>query len=269
MADNLQIQAKKASHYLAWGVIIYSIISTFLYIKFQTNLEDYITWWIVIFCVMTVILAYTKRGLYNFLINNPYLFSFSKKEAVIPQPINVPAIHNDTSSEVNDSTKERVIDNANKSNGFLSNLSDAYEKSLKEHNEKKTERKKLIFEEITNYCFYILAPFLSKEDISILLENINHMIAGNTDLYKQIRSNADNPLRSSDIRHLGYNLKSRLNVSKGVISIFLKKTFPYELRDASIETIERNLRDTVSSTIKIDIPDVGDYHFKTLNTSHL
>ena len=76
MANSIQIQAKKASHYLALGVITYSIISTFLYIKFRTNLEEYITWWIVVFCVMTVILAYTKRGLYNYLINNPYLFSF-------------------------------------------------------------------------------------------------------------------------------------------------------------------------------------------------
>ena len=269
MANSIQIRAKKASHYLALGIITYSIISTFLYIKFRTNLEEYITWWIVVFCVMTVILAYTKRGLYNYLINNPYLFSFGKKEGAIPEPINLPAIQNATNSEVNDSTKEQIIDNANKSNGFLSNLSDAYEKSLKEHNEKNAERKKLIFEEITKYCFYILAPFLSKEDISILLENINHMIAGNTDLYKQIRSNSDNPLKSSDIRHLGYNIKSRLNVSKREISIFLKKTFPYELRDASIETIERNLRDTVSSTIKIDIPEDGDYHFKTLNNSHL
>ena len=268
MANSIQIRAKKASHYLALGVITYSIISTFLYIKFRTNLEEYITWWIVVFCVMTVILAYTKRGLYNYLINNPYLFSFGKKEEAIPEPINVLA-YGDSSSEVNDSTKEQVIDNADKSNGFLSNLSDAYEKSLKEHNEKNAERKKLIFEEITKYCFYILAPFLSKEDISILLENINHMIAGNTDLYKQIRSNSDNPLKSSDIRHLGYNIKSRLKVSKREISIFLKKTFPYELRDASIETIERNLRDTVPSTIKIDIPDDGDYHFKILNNSHL
>ena len=269
MADNLQIQAKKASHYLAWGVITYSIISTFLYIKFRTNLEEYITWWIVVFCVMTVILAYTKRGLYNLLINNPYLFSFSKKEEAITESINVPAIHNDTNSEVNDSTKEQVIDNADKSNGFLSNLSDAYEKSLKEHNEKNAERKKLIFEEITKYCFYILAPFLSKEDISILLENINHMLAGRPDLYKRIRSNANNPLKTADIKHLGCNLRTRLDVSKRDITIFLKATFPYELRDASIETIERNLRDTVPSTIKIDIPDVGDYHFKTLNNSHL
>ena len=128
MANSIQIRAKKASHYLALGVITYSIISTFLYIKFRTNLEDYITWWIVVFCVMTVILAYTKRGLYNYLINNPYLFSFGKKEEAIPEPINVPAIQNDSSSEVNDSTKEQVIDNADISNGFLSNLSDAYEK---------------------------------------------------------------------------------------------------------------------------------------------
>lgn len=269
MADNIQMQAKKASHYLAWGVIIYSIISTFLYIKYRTNLEDYITWWIVVFCVITLILAFTKKGLYKFLINNPYIFSFGKQEEAIPEPINVPAIQNDISSEVNDSTKEQVIDKTNDSNGFLSNLSDAYEKSIKEHNEKIAERKKLIFEEITKYCFFILPPFLSKEDISILLENIHHLTSGRPELYKHIRSNIDNPLKTVDIRHLGCNLKTRLDVSKRDITIFLKATFPYELRDASIETIERNLRDTVPSSIKTDIPDAGDYHFKTLNNSHL
>lgn len=268
MADNIQIQAKKASHYLAWGVIIYSIISTFLYIKFRTNLEDYITWWIVVFCAMTVILAFTKRGLYNFLINNPYIFSFGKQEESILESINVSTIQNDTSSEVINFTKEQVIDKTNESNGFLSNLSDAYEKSLKEYNEKIAERKKLIFEEFTKYCFFILPPFLSKEDISILLENIHHLITGRPELYKPIRSNIDNPLKTADIRHLGCNLKTRLDVSKKDITIFLKATFPYELRDASNETIERNLRDTVPSTIKIDIPEAGDYHFKTLNNSH-
>lgn len=129
--------------------------------------------------------------------------------------------------------------------------------------------KKLIFEEITKYCFFILAPFLSKEDISILLENIHHLITGRPELYKPIRSNINNPLKTADIRHLGCNLKTRLDVSKRVITIFLKATFPYELRDASIETIERNLRDTIPSSIKVDIPEPGDYHFKALNNSHL
>ena len=138
MADSIQIKAKKASHYLVWGVIIYSIVSTFLYIKFRTNLEDYITWWIVVFCGTTVILAFTKRGLYKFLINNPYIFSFGKQEDAIPKPINVTENPNVITNEVNDSTKEQIIDNAKKSNGFLSNLSDAYEKSLKDHNEKIT-----------------------------------------------------------------------------------------------------------------------------------
>lgn len=269
MADSIQIKAKKASHYLVWGVIIYSIVSTFLYVKFRTNLEDYITWGIVLFCGTTVILAFTKRGLYKFLINNPYIFSFGKQEEDIPESINATAIQNDISSEMNDFTKEQVIDNAEKSNDFFSNLSDAYEKSLKDHNEKIAERKKLIFEEITKYCFFILAPFLSKEDISILLENINNMIIGRPELYKPIRSNINNPLKTADIRHLGCNLKTRLDVSKRDITIFLKATFPYELRDASIETIERNLRDTIPSSIKVDIPEPGDYHFKALNNSHL
>lgn len=269
MANSIQIRAKKASNYLVLVVITYTIISTFLYIIFRINLEEYITGWIVDFCVMTIILAYTKRCLYNYLINNPYLLSFGKKEGTTPESINMPAIQNETSSEVNDSTKEQVIDNADKTNGFLSNLSDAYEKNLKEHNEKNAERKKLIFEEITKYCFYILAPFLSKEDISILLENIHHLITGHPELYKPIRSNINNPLKTADIRHLGFNIKTRLDVSKRDITIFLKATFPHELKDASIETIERNLRDTVTSTIKVDIPEPGDYHFTTLNDSHL
>lgn len=268
MANSIQIKAKKASHYLVWGVSIYSIVSTFLYVKFRTNLEDYITWGIVLFCGTTVILAFTKRGLYKFLINNPYIFSFGKQGDAIPEPINVTENPNVITNEANDSIKEQIIDNAEKSNGFLSNLSDAYEKSLRDHNEKIAERKKLIFEEITKYCFFILPPFLSKEDISILLENIHHLIIGRPELYKHIRSNINNPLKTADIRHLGCNLKTRLDVSKKDITIFLKATFPYELRDASNETIERNLRDTIPSTIKIDIPEAGDYHFKTLNNSH-
>lgn len=269
MADSIQIKAKKVSHYLTWGVIIYSIVSTFLYFKFRTNLEDYITWGIILFCGTTVIMAFTKRGLYKFLVNNPYLFSFGKQEDALPEPTDVTAIPSTITSEVKDSTKEVVVDKASESSDFFSNLSDAYEKSLKDHNEKIAERIKLIFEEMTKYCFFILPPFLSKENISILLENIHHLITGHPELYKPIQSNISNPLKTADIRHLGFNIKTRLDVSKRDITIFLKATFPHELKDASIETIERNLRDTVTSTIKVDIPEPGDYHFTTLNDSHL
>lgn len=88
-------------------------------------------------------MAFTKRGLYKFLINNPYIFSFGKQEDAIPEPINVTENPNVITNEVNDSTKNEIIDKTTKSNGFLSNLSDAYEKSLKDHNEKITERKKI------------------------------------------------------------------------------------------------------------------------------
>ena len=130
MADSIQIKAKKVSHYLTWGVIIYSIVSTFLYFKFRTNLEDYITWGIILFCGTTVIMAFTKRGLYKFLVNNPYLFSFGKQEDALPEPTDVTAIPSTITSEVNDSTKEVVVDKASESSDFFSNLSDAYEKSL-------------------------------------------------------------------------------------------------------------------------------------------
>lgn len=43
--------------------------------------------------------------------------------------------------------------------------------------------------------------------------------------------------------------------------IFIKKSFPYELVNATLEYLKLNLRDNVSSQIPIDVPDKGDYRF--------
>ena len=43
--------------------------------------------------------------------------------------------------------------------------------------------------------------------------------------------------------------------------IFIKKSFPYELVNATLEYLKLNLRDNVPSQIPIDVPDKGDYRF--------
>ena len=44
-------------------------------------------------------------------------------------------------------------------------------------------------------------------------------------------------------------------------AVFIKKSFPYELANATLEYLKLNLRDNVSSQIPIDVPDKGDYRF--------
>ena len=79
--------------------------------------------------------------------------------------------------------------------------------------------------------------------------------------YKPIRSNIDNPLRSPGLRHLAWNVGERLGVPLAKRAVFIKKSFPYELANATLEYLKLNLRDNVSSQIPIDIPDKGDYRF--------
>ena len=71
----------------------------------------------------------------------------------------------------------------------------------------------------------------------------------------------DNPLRSPGLRHLAWNVGERLGVPLAKRAVFIKKSFPYELVNATLEYLKLNLRDNVSSQIPIDVPDKGDYRF--------
>ena len=47
-------------------------------------------------------------------------------------------------------------------------------------------------------------------------------------------------------------------------ALFIKTVFPYELREATVQYLEKNLRDDITSKIRIDAPKKGDYHFKCM-----
>ena len=144
---------------------------------------------------------------------------------------------------------------------------DKYVALQREVEEQNTKRKVLIMEAVREYVTYTVAPFLKKEEVLILLENINYMAIGQTNLYKGIRSDANNPLRSPDLRHLAWNIGERLGISNRERAIFIKASFPFELRDATVEYLEKNLRDVIPAHIPIDKPSKGDYKFNTLKQS--
>lgn len=286
MANYIQIRAKKASDVIGAGVISYALIGSFLLYKFHINLMEYTTPIILGFVVITVSFACTKRFFYHIMMENSNLLSFSKQKefisgsSTINEPQNVedeaqnsnPDTTYDTQNEDNDTQNDSQSDTQNipvaeeideeKKHGY--SYIDKYEALQREMEEQNTKRKLLIMEAVREYVTYTVAPYLKKEDVLILLENINCMAIGHTSSYKSIRSDLNNPLRSPDLRHLAWNIGERLGISNRERAIFIKASFPFELRDATVEYLERNLRDVIPASIPIDRPAKGDYKFNSM-----
>ena len=278
MANYIQIRAKKASDVIGAGVISYALIGSFLLYKFHINLMEYTTPIILGFVVITVSFACTKRFFYHIMMENSNLLSFSMQKEFISgsSTINEPQkANNDTQEnevggqetlksgqEILNNTKNDTRNDTSKDTSY--SYLDKYA-MLQENIEKENiKRKVLIMEAIREYVTYTVAPYLKKEDVLILLENINCMAIGHTSSYKSIRSDLNNPLRSPDLRHLAWNIGERLGISNRERAIFIKASFPFELRDATVEYLERNLRDVIPASIPIDRPAKGDYKFNSM-----
>ena len=282
MANYIQIRAKKASDVIGAGVISYALIGSFLLYKFHINLMEYTTPIILGFVVITVSFACTKRFFYHIMMENSNLLSFSLQKEFIsvsstinePQKTNndtqenevggqeIPKVDKKSGQEILNDTKNDTRNDTSKDTSY--SYLDKYA-MLQENIEKENiKRKVLIMEAIREYVTYTVAPYLKKEDVLILLENINCMAIGHTSSYKSIRSDLNNPLRSPDLRHLAWNIGERLGISNRERAIFIKASFPFELRDATVEYLERNLRDVIPASIPIDRPAKGDYKFNSM-----
>ena len=282
MANYIQIRAKKASDVIGAGVISYTLIGSFLLYKFHINLMEYTTPIILGFVVITVSFACTKRLFYHIMMENSNLLSFSMQKefisfsSTINEPQSEPQkANNDTQEnevggqetlksgqEILNDTKNDTRNDTSKDTSY--SYLDKYA-MLQENIEKENiKRKVLIMEAVREYVTYTVAPYLKKEDVLILLENINCMAIGHTSSYKSIRSDLNNPLRSPDLRHLAWNIGERLGISNRERAIFIKASFPFELRDATVEYLERNLRDVIPASIPIDRPAKGDYKFNSM-----
>lgn len=301
MANYIQIRAKKASDVIGAGVISYALIGSFLLYKFHINLMEYTTPIILGFVVITVSFACTKRFFYHIMMENSNLLllgvqkEFISVSSTINEPQNEPQkepqsepqkANNDTQEnevggqeipkvdkksgqetlkggqEILNDTKNDTRNDTSKDTSY--SYLDKYA-MLQENIEKENIKcKVLIMEAVREYVTYTVAPYLKKEDVLILLENINCMAIGHTSSYKSIRSDLNNPLRSPDLRHLAWNIGERLGIPNRERAIFIKASFPFELRDATVEYLERNLRDVIPASIPIDRPAKGDYKFNSM-----
>lgn len=291
MANYIQIRAKKVSDVIGAGVISYALIGSILLYKFHINLMEYTTPIILGFVVITVSFAYTKRFFYHIMMENSNLLLLGVQKEYIsststtnePQKVENEPLNNENDIYENEvgrketeevdrkSGQETQNDTKNDTkNGTDEIIEHSYSyldkyAMLQENIEKENiKRKILIMEAIREYVTYTVAPYLKKEDVLILLENINCMAIGHTSSYKSIRSDLNNPLRSPDLRHLAWNIGERLGIPNRERAIFIKASFPFELRDATVEYLERNLRDVIPASIPIDRPAKGDYKFNSM-----
>ena len=136
-----------------------------------------------------------------------------------------------------------------------------YESILVEEQLKEVKRKRDIMIAIREYVVEKTSKYLSKENISTLFRNIECIAENRVNDCQPIHSTKEAKISSPSLRHLAWNIGERLGVSRRDRAIFIKSSFPYELRNADIEYLEANLRVNVPCDIPIDVPDKGDFHF--------
>ena len=271
MTNKKQIQTKKISFILALSVIIYAAIDTYLFLCHDINIMRITTPVILGLVIAIILCGLLRKFFYKWLTKNPINFSFGepstpivKSENIIEsmdatetQPIKQPMDLPEQESSPSQQSNQDTVNSDCPQDSHLNK----YDSILVELKKKEIERQVEIMDAIREYVTVKTAPYLSKEDIATLIANIEYMAYDQPESYKPIRSNIDNPLRSPGLRHLAWNVGERLGVPLAKRAIFIKKSFPYELVNATLEYLKLNLRDNVSSQIPIDVPDKGDYRF--------
>lgn len=271
MTNKKQIQTKKISFILALSVIIYAAIDTYLFLFHDINIMRITTPVILGLVIAIILCGLLHKFFYKWLTKNSINFSLGEPST--------PIVESENAIESMDATEILPIEqpmglaeqecppsqqsNQNTVNSDCPQDShlNKYDSILVELKKKEIERQAEIMDAIREYVTVKTAPYLSKEDIATLISNIEYMTYDQPELYKPIRSNIDNPLRSPGLRHLAWNVGERLGVPLAKRAVFIKKSFPYELVNATLEYLKLNLRDNVSSQIPIDVPDKGDYRF--------
>ena len=271
MTNKKQIRTKKISFILALSVIIYAAIDSYLLLCHDINTMR-ITTPVILGLVGAIILCgLLHKFFYKWLTENPISFSFGEQDSPvvelentiapicivetppIEQPIDLPEQECTPAQQSN----QDIVD----SDCPEDSHSNKYDSILVELEKKEIERQVEIMDAIREYVTVKNAPYLSKEHIATLISNIEFMAYDQTESYKPIRSNIDNPLRSPALRHLAWNVGERLGIPLVKRAAFIKASFPHELVNATHEYLRLNLRDHVTSQIPIDVPDKGDYRF--------
>ena len=260
MADNNRPTTKKASIVLAVLCVIFATVATILYKNHQIGSIGYSAPVVIGIVVAILSCAVLQRLFYPLLAKSGINFSFGcrvshKTEAV--------------ANGINADTPNALPQTDNTARAVVQRLSylEKYEARMEELERAKKERRTAIVSTIHDYTTYIMAEFLTKEALETLHENIEALAYGQTDLYKPIRSREDNHIKSPALRHFAWNIGERLDIPLIDRAKFIKEIFPHELEGATIEYLSKNLRDSVTSKINIDVPENGDYRFDSMRNS--
>lgn len=245
MTNKTQIRTKRISFVLALSVIAYTAIDTYLSAYHDIDVMKIMTP-VILGLVATIILCgLLQRSFYKWITKYSINLPFARQSPIVPGATTETKA--DCTNEIQVLEKPSALDN--------------YDAILENVKKKEAERQVKIMDAIREYVTIKTAPYLSKEAIATLIANIEYMACDHPDLYKPIRSNIDNPLRSPGLRHLAWNVGERLNVPLVKRAEFIKASFPHELVNATHEYLRLNLRDIVTSQIPIDVPDKGDFRF--------
>lgn len=245
MTNKAQIRTQRISFVLALSVITYTAIDTYLFAYHDIDVIKIITPVILGLLATILLCGLLQRSFYKWMTKYSINLSFARQSPIV--------LESDTEIKADSTTEIQVIEQ--------SSVLDNYDAILENVKKKEAERQVKIMDAVREYVTIRTAPYLSKEAIATLIANIEYMACNQPDLYKPIRSNIDNPLRSPGLRHLAWNVGERLNVPLVKRAEFIKASFPHELVNATPEYLRLNLRDTVTSQIPIDIPDKGDFRF--------
>ena len=271
MTNTEQIRTKKISFILALSVIIFAAITTYFTLCHDINIMR-ITTPVILGLAMSIILCgVLQKFFYNWLTKNPIHFSFGEQSSPVIESEGTKELvciaETFSTEQLADSSEQEYAPTLQPNQEPVvpdcSNEShlEKYDSILEELKEKELKRQVKVMDAIREYVTIKTAPYLSKEAIATLISNIEYMACDQPELYKPIRSNIDNPLRSPGLRHLAWNVGERLRVPLAKRAVFIKESFPYELENASHEYLRLNLRDQVASQIPIDVPEKGDYRF--------
>lgn len=255
MADNNRPTIKKASLILALACVIFATVATILYKNYQIGLIGHSAPF-VIGTVVAILSCAALQRLFCSLFGKGYLSfgcNISTKTENVALGQNIDKL--DKLSQT-DYTADAVSVVAQKSS-YL----EKYEVRMEELEHAKKERRTAIVNTIHDYTTYIMAEFFTKDELETLHENIDALAYGQPELYKPIRSKEENPIKSPALRHFAWNIGERLDIPLIDRAKFIKEIFPHELGNATIEYLSKNLRDSVTSKIKIDVPENGDYRF--------
>ena len=100
---------------------------------------------------------------------------------------------------------------------------------------------------------------MKNKDIEVLYQNVELWQFSQEATLQPVVTNGK--LSTLDLRHLAWNIGERLKWAGELRALFIKQSFPNELRDSDISSIRRNLRQQGDCVITIDIPDKHDFQF--------